>query len=198
VLKINLLPEEVKGDKRISSTFSLFCKIIVGAVTACFLLSIVLHLLIVDVEKEMEEKASESRNAEKVIEEFENLTKEKRNLQNRINNLQSVEPSFLWGKFFDQLQHRIPEGVWLTSLEGKSSEGVLLLVGESSSYASIRAVFPSLQSIEAVKDVELKEVKAIEGTNFYEFQVICSLGVKQDGGDNRKDKESVPERTKDN
>ncbi|NLO90205.1 MAG: PilN domain-containing protein [Clostridia bacterium] len=198
MLKINLLPEEVKGDKRISSTVTLFNKIIVGALTVCFLLSIILHLLIVNVEKELGEKSTESRNAEKILEEFENLTKEKRNLQNQIDNLKSVETSFLWGKFFDQLQHRIPEGVWLTSVEGKSSEGVLLLVGESSSYASIRAFFSSLQSIEAVKNVELKEVKAIEGTNIYEFQVICSLGVKQDGGNNRESKEFLPERTKDN
>jgi len=187
VLKINLLPEEVKGDKRVSLNFSMFFKLAAVALSVCILFTIVLHILIMDAEKDLESTAFYSKSAEKVIKEFKNMDKERKNLQNQINDLKSVEPSFLWGNFLEQLKYCIPEDVWLTSLEGKSSEKVILLIGESPSYSSIRSVLPSLQSIDLVKNAELKEVKMIEGTDFYEFRIVCSLGVNKDDGVNRKD-----------
>jgi len=182
MLKINLLPEEIKTEKTsFLSKISRLQLAVAGVAVLSVLVTLALQLMIIDAKRDTAKLEGSYQQAVATIEKLEKAEREKEALTGKIDALKKIQPEFLWSNFFIELQQRVPSGVWLSKLDGKAKE-VVLLSGESSAYSYIGAFLASLQSLPQVESTALKNVKIVEGTGLYQFEILCYLGVNAGAG----------------
>ena len=158
--KINLLPwrEELRAERQRQFTGILGLAAVVG-----ILVSILVHMSfeskITDQNNRNTYLTTEIRQLDEQIKEIEKLEKQKQELLNRMQIVQSLQQSRpLVVRLFDELVRQIPSGVYLTNFDRKKQR--LSLTGVSESTPRISAFMRNIEKSQWLVRPDVSDIKA--------------------------------------
>jgi len=186
MIKINLLPKEMRKKKRVpifDRTFIYGILIIVGEVILFYIASLSQQTTVAELDSEIatvQLKLEKYKEKITLLNEAEGLKKE---LTARMNAVQELENKrAFWVQVLTEFRSVIPEYVWVDRFEEKST-GLLNCLGRGYTLKAIAAFLINLLASEIFTDVEIGPItqqKIGDGTG-YSFSITTKLkttGIK--------------------
>lgn len=177
IVRINLLPQDVQPKKT-----PLFSKrripyvLFAAIITASLAVTGTLFLMVAHLQKQIDALEQPYKRAVTAMADLAKQQKENNSLQKRIDALNRVEPGLLWSSFLKEIQHSMPQGIYLTDISGRVN-GTLIISGESTNCREIGVFVFALEDIDAINRIKLEKVDLNDEAwpLLYTFQINCQL-----------------------
>ncbi|UCE66165.1 MAG: PilN domain-containing protein [Candidatus Zixiibacteriota bacterium] len=212
MIEINLLPKELQYKRFAISVDKNMVLIIVGGVVIAGLLAVYSLVFqagkLNSLERDILQAENETARYSAEIQKIEDISLKKTQILARMSAIQVLDQNRnYWVKLLEDLVRRIPDYVWLTSVEQNPSAGARpgtpgaqpvaaksTIEGYSFSLNAFATFLIRLKKSEMFRDIELTSIKLeeTEKAKAYSFKITCNFATSEPPAATMETAQSAP------
>jgi type IV pilus assembly protein PilN len=179
MIRINLLPvRQSKKRETVQQQLLAFAGVIIGTVIGCIVWTAYNSNLASERKEQIAERRKELQQLDKIIGEVNEFTNKKKELEEKLKIIDDLKKGKTGPvRALDDLATEIPNRVWLTKVEEKSSS--VTLEGTAVDHEDVSAFMKALQKSKYFRNVVLNFSKQIDSKDgsapLYQFKIACSV-----------------------
>lgn len=162
VIKINLLPQEIKKKRVAEKGAVILIGILVLVVAVCFLITSLLYMKAGQEEQKLEVIKNNIQKKEKEISKYGVYKERKQQVQAHKSALDlALKNEVFWHRFVNELSMVVPSDISLSLLEIEET-GDISIEGGSFEYATVAELMVRLNELETITDIWLSKIETTE------------------------------------